>query len=516
MQDRNATLLVRGRWVVTGGTDADRTLTDGAVLVRDGRIAAVDAWDALRRQHPTAAVLGSPDLAVLPGFISGHHHAGAVSHAQQGIADDVLEPWLLELRRMRPTDPYLDALLTSARLLRSGVTGLVDMHACRGPAVDASQRVRAALRGYQQAGIRVAFAVGVGDQNPLISAAGPDEARRFLDGLPPEARAAAEAFLPPPDGFRPDDYLAFMDGLGREYADHPRIDLWYGPPGPNWVSDDFLVRIAERAAAFGTGIQTHVAESLYEKLYGPRAYGTSVVEHLHRLGVLGPRFSLAHAVWLTEPEIAILAETGTSVSHNPSSNLRLRAGIAAVNALVAAGATVGIGLDGHALDDDDDMFREIRLAWALQRAPAIGSPHLTSRQAFRLATNGSAALVGRAGARGRIAPGYAADLVLIDPARLTWPWVAPEADPLDLVVLRAQARDVRTVLIAGEVVLEDGRPTGFDLDAAARELADRLAATPFPELAAGHVARLREHVAAFYRSWELPELDPYIRSNSRS
>ncbi len=516
MPNSEISLLVRGRWVVTGATDADRTLTDGAVLVQHGRIAAVDAWSTLRQQHPDAAVLGSGDVAVLPSFISGHHHAGGVSHIQQGVADDVLEPWLLELRRMRPADAYLDALLTSARLLRSGVTGLVDMHACRGPADGAVGRVREALRGYQDAGIRVALAVGVNDQNPLVSAASPEEGQRFLDALPAEARAAADTFLPGPDQLQPDDYLTMMSALGQEYAAHSRIDIWYGPPGPNWVSDSFLVQIAERAAAFGTGVQTHVSESFYEKLYGPRTYGTSVVQHLHDLGVLGPRFSLAHAVWLTEPEIAVLAATGTSVSHNPSSNLRLRAGIAAVNALVAAGATVGLGLDGHALDDDDDMFREMRLAWSLQRAPEIGSPHLALRQAFGLATTGSATLLGKAGTLGRIAPGYAADMVLVDVARLTWPWVAPEVEPRDLLVLRGQARDVQTVLIDGEVVLRDGRPTGFDVDAAARELAARLDATPFPDETARRVALLREHVAAFYRSWDVPALDPYIRYNARS
>src|SRR5688572_10102415 len=120
------TRLVRGRWVVTGASVDDTTVTDGAVLVRGDRIAEVGAWDALRSEHPDAEVLGSTDVAVMPGMVSGHHHAGGVSHLQQGVADDVLEPWLLELRRMRPTDAYLDALLTSARLLRSGVTGPVE------------------------------------------------------------------------------------------------------------------------------------------------------------------------------------------------------------------------------------------------------------------------------------------------------------------------------------------------------------------------------------------------------
>lgn len=263
-------LLVRGRWVVTGAGEGDATITSGAVLVRDGRIGEVGAWDALRAAYPDADVLGSDDVAVLPGLVSAHHHAAGVSHLQQGLPDDVLEPWLLELRRMRPTDAYLDALLTSARLLQSGVTGVVEMHRCQGSPEASAERVRRALRGFDEAGIRVAFAPGVADQNALVSVAGTGEEREFLEGLPAAAREAAEAMLPGPDSMRPDEYFGLTDALWQEYGEHPRIDVWFGPPGPNWVSDDFLVRIAERMASYDpskTGIQTHVSESLYEKRF---------------------------------------------------------------------------------------------------------------------------------------------------------------------------------------------------------------------------------------------------------
>ncbi len=516
MNPTESALLVRGRWIITGARDDDLTIADGAVLVRGEVIAEVGQWSDLRARFPDARVLGSEQVAVLPGLVSAHHHAAGVSHIQQGVADDVLEPWLLQLRRMRPTDPYLDTLLTSARLLRSGVTSVVEVHQCRGTADASVERIRGALRGYDEAGIRVAFAPGVANQNQLVNASGPDELQQFLDGLPADARRAAETMLPGPDHLQPDEYLALIDTLWQQYVDHPRIDIWYGPPGPNWVSDDFLVKIAERAAAHHTSIQTHLSESLYEKLYGPRTYGESVVLHLKALGVLGPRFSLAHAVWLTDAEIAVLAETGTAVSHNPSSNLRLRAGIAPSRALVEAGVTTGLGLDGHGFDDDDDIFREMRVATWLQRPPTIGAPTLAPRQALGLATAGGARLLGKSDRLGRLDPGYAADLMLVDLERVTWPWVAPEIDPRDLLVLRAQARDVRTVLVGGKVALQDGQPTGFNLEAVAREFAARLVAAPFPADAAHRIALLAPHLDAFYRSWDLPELDPYIRYNSRT
>src|SRR5439155_20181862 len=107
---------------VTGAEAADATIADGALLIRGQRIEEVGPWRALRARHPEADVSGSDDVAVMPGLISAHHHSTGVTSTQQGIVDDILELWILEMRRVRPGDPYLDTLLASARLLHSGVT----------------------------------------------------------------------------------------------------------------------------------------------------------------------------------------------------------------------------------------------------------------------------------------------------------------------------------------------------------------------------------------------------------
>ena len=447
-------------------------------------------------------VIGSDRFAVMPGLINAHHHSFGVSTLQQGIADQALESWIVTLARLRPTDIYLNTLLSSARLLGSGVTSVVDVRGGRGTAEQYAGNVRRALQAYDEA-----------DQSHLVSGKGEDQ--RFLATLPTEARAYAKAILPTANDLREDDYFAVMDEIWRETRDHPRIDLWFGPPGPQWVSDAFMQHIAERAEAYDAGIQTHVTESIYEKLHGPRFYGKDTLAHLRELGVLSPRFSIAHGVWLTEAEIGILAETGAAVSHNPSSNLRLRAGIAPLNALIEAGATVALGMDGTTLNDDEDMFAEMRLALRLHRSPMLDDPAPSAAQIFEMATTGGAKLLRKEATLGRLAPGYAADLVLVDLERITWPWIAPEADPRDLLVLRARAGDVDTVMIAGEVVFHDGRPTRFDPAEAGKELAERLAAEPYPEAAARLVEALLPRVEAYYRGWEMPELEPYSVYNSR-
>ena len=314
-------------------------------------------------------------MAVMPGLISAHHHSTGVTSTQQGIVDDILELWILEMRRVRPGDPYLDTLLASARLLRSGVTSLVDMHQCRGPASACVDRIGEVLRAYDQAGIRVAFAPGVANQNQVVSGANGREVRGFLDALPADARRAAEAILPGPGHLQPDEYLALMESLSERYEPHPQNRHLVRPPRAELGvgrlhgadrgsgrrarhrSPDPPVRIALRAA-----------------LRRPDVRQFNVL-HLEALGVLSPRFTMAHAVWLTEAEIAALARTGAALSHNPSSNLR--AGIAPVNALVEAGVMVGLGLDGRGVDDDDDMFREIRMALQLTAGRSSDRPSST-------------------------------------------------------------------------------------------------------------------------------------------
>ena len=506
-------MLIRGRWVVTGATRDDGVLSNAAIRIEDGAIAEVGDWETLRGRHPDAALLGSDRVAIMPGMVNAHHHSNGVSAIQQGIRDLLLESWLLSLSLGRRLPPRLATLLSAARLLRTGVTSVVDVHSDRGTAQAYAANVGEALAAYDAAGIRVAFAAGLMTQCFLVSGAGEDE--KFLAGLPDdELRRFAARRLPPPDNLDEDDYFAIIDDLWRRYRGHDRIDVWYAPPGPQWVSDSFMQRITEQAQIRDTGVQTHVSESFYEMLHGPLYYGKPTIRHLFDLGVLGPRFSIAHGVWLTEPEIELMAETGAAVSHNPSSNLRLRAGIAPLNGMLAAGVTVGLGMDGTTINDDEDYFDEMRLAMRLHRTPRFDGPAPEPAQVLEMATTGGARLMRKEDTLGAIAPGRVADLVLVGLDRVTWPWIAPEADPRELLLMRAGAGDVDTVLVGGEVVLRDGRPTRFDLDEVGREAAAMLGGQAFRSADAAMVERLRRHVEAHYQAWEVPDLVPWTVYNA--
>ena len=505
-------ILIQGRWIVTGAGDDDPVLHDAALRIAEGRIAESGPFESLRGRHPKAKILGGSNVAVIPGLINAHHHANGVGVQQLGLADDFLEPWILAHAVLRQRDVGLNTLLANARLLRSGVTAVVDVHSGAGTADAYAARAESALEAYGRSGIRVAFAAGTSTQNRLVH--GTDEA--FLASLPDALAARTRALLlPGPGNLDESDYLAIVEAACERYGANPRVDVWFAPPGPQWVGDGFMQRIVERAGALDTRVQTHLLESYYECLMGERLYGVSALQHLHRLGVLSPRFSLAHGVWLDKPDIEILAASGSPVVHCPGSNLRLRAGIAPLNAILSSGATACLGMDGTTLDDDDDMFAEMRLALRLQRGPAFGDPAPRPRNMLAMATLNGAKLLGKEGRLGRLQPGYEADLVILDLERMLSPWAAPECDPIDLIVLRAAARDVRTVIVAGEIVCENGRVTGFDEAAAGVELAARLAAQPFPADAARLVAELEPHIVAYYRAWRHPERNPYIAYNAR-
>jgi cytosine/adenosine deaminase-related metal-dependent hydrolase len=156
----------------------------------------------------------------------------------------------------------------------------------------------------------------------------------------------------------------------------------------------------------------------------------------------------------------------------------------------------------------------MRLAMRLHGTPILGEPAPDAEDIFSMATTGGAKLMRHEGRLGRIASGHAADLVLINLERVTWPWIAPEADPKNIVLYRARAGDVDTVLVAGEVVLRGGMPTRFDLQEVGRELAERLDAAPFPEAGAEMVEQLLPHLEAWYKQWPVPDLNPWIKYNS--
>jgi cytosine/adenosine deaminase-related metal-dependent hydrolase len=227
------------------------------------------------------------------------------------------------------------------------------------------------------------------------------------------------------------------------------------------------------------------------------------VSYLHERGLLSPRLTLGHAVWIDESDIELLAVSGTLVCHNPGSNLRLRSGLAPTARLRANGVRLALGIDEAGLADDRDMFSEIRLAWALAQAPGQDTTaRTTAAQALDMALEGAAATTPFAGRIGRLQPGYAADFLVLDWDSVAGAYLDPAAERIDAVVRRARPAALRQVYVNGELVFAEGRTTKVDDSAMRTELRRFLADRYGPEQQdrQSAAATLEAAVARFYTS----------------
>jgi cytosine/adenosine deaminase-related metal-dependent hydrolase len=477
---------------------------DFAVCINGGRIADAGPRVQVLARWPQVPVLGGDDLLLCAGFVNSHDHGRGLGTLPLGVPDDLLEVWLPGLAVLPPIDPYLLALVEGANLLRSGVTATAHSHNPSSWA-DLAAESHAALHGYRTAGIRVAFHPPFVDQNPLVYAG----RAAFLESLPPTLRTQAATFLQPPPLSR-DDYLALCTELFATYHDpeHHLAHIQISPAGGQWCSDDLILAACEWAGIRGTRVQMHLLETRYQALYAQRTWGKSFVRHLAEIGALGPWLTLAHMVWVEEDDLPLLAGRGVAVAHNPSSNLRLRSGVAPLPALLAAGLPLGIGLDGCALDDDQDYLRELRLAWTLANRPGAASPTVTPAEILHLGTVGGArATFGPSAELGTLAAGALADLVLLDRRGVEGIWAAPQIEPAALLLRRGRRDHVRHVLVGGRWVVRDGRTTALDeqaLHAEIREGLQHWAASQDPAQAAGAAAArtLAESIRRFYALWD--------------
>jgi cytosine/adenosine deaminase-related metal-dependent hydrolase len=282
------------------------------------------------------------------------------------------------------------------------------------------------------------------------------------------------------------------------------VRLLLSPSNLQWVSDDLFQRIKEAARRYGTGIHMHLAETAYQRAYALRTLGKTPVAYLHHLGVLGPELSCAHGVWLSDADLELLADAGSVICHNPSSNLRLRSGIAPVNRMLERGVTVALGADSSGLNDDQELLQEVRLASALHRAPGHDGPRLTPARLLHMATAAGARACLLGDRVGSLEVGKRADAVLVNLDRLGDRLGASADVPvLELLVHRGRAEHIDTVLVDGEVVFTGGRCTRIDEAGVVRELRARFAQPlkPHEQERRAIADALRPHVRAFYRSW---------------
>ena len=489
------TTIVRGRQVVCGitGRDSAEVVDDGAVVVRDGAIVEVGRHDEIVSRYQADETIGSSRHVVIPGLINSHHHVG-LTPFQLGSLDMPLETWIIARWALREVDPYLDTLWRAIQMIESGITTVQhNQMAARLPRdmslYDAAGQV---LDAYEDSGMRVAFSIFTRDRNHLVY----EDDERFLSTLPSRlADRARERINARPTTL--DEYLSSTAELHARRSG-PRTNIFVSPHNVHWCSDEMLTAMSDLARRLSTGFHVHLQETIYQRMYGTRHWNKTPLAHLADLGILGPEVSCAHGVWLSESDVDILAETGTAICTNPSSNLRLKSGVAPVNRLLERGVNVALGIDEAGVNDDSDILQEMRMAQKLHREPGVSSPHPSSHDIFRLATSNAARVTFFDGV-GTIERGKRADLVLIDMERIEEPYLHPDTDVVDALVYRGKGLDVDTVMVNGEVLLRDRKFLKADKAEVAARLRESLSRELTDREAEG--ARLSAEILPYINRW---------------
>ena len=423
------------------------------ITISDGLISSVGP-------APAAAV---DPIVALPALVNAHDHGRAVRSSSIGAGGKPLEAWLHYLALFPSVDPYLAAAVALSRSALGGV-GTVMVHYTRAQGfTDLPTEATEVARAARDVGVRVGFAVSMKDRNPLVY--GPSEP--VLAALPADARQEiARKFVR--KSASPAERIALADAVA-ERAAGPGFDVQYGPNGPQWCSDALLEAVADASSRTGRRVHMHLLETRYQRAFMDQAYPDGVVRHLDAIGLLSPRLTLAHCVWARPDELALLAERGVTIAVSNSSNLHLRSGVAPLPAMLAAGCRVAMGIDGKALDEDDDGLRELRLSHLLHAG--TGFRVAVSRQEIlRAAFATGRFAVTNIDDGGMVAPGSPADLLLLDWTAIDDDRLRDDVDPLDLVLTRATAQHIRELIVGGRTVVKDGAMTGVDFPKARAEV----------------------------------------------
>jgi 5-methylthioadenosine/S-adenosylhomocysteine deaminase len=453
-------LLIEGN-VITMDSER-RVLPDGAVAVRGDRIVAVGDASELRERYEPARRLGGRRRIVLPGLIDCHNHLAQALVREYALEDypNIYRVYIPAEMAMNELDAEVSAKFGISQLLRAGVTTVAETTCTK-------EHEEPIARTVMETGIRCAMARGLGDRTSKLASNYDqiDERSSYSDD----------------PGFLREDLAVTDEWLERWSVEgQGRLRPWIHNLGVPSCSDERFLATKELAEKHDSGVMCHINRDREEIELSFSLFGERPIEHLHRIGALGDRFLAIHAMLTTDREIHMLAEAGAAVAHAPIVCTDIVSAVTKVVAMRAAGVTVGLGCDTVI----NDLFKVMRIAFVMH-GQASGIPlydpvGFTTEDAMTMATIDAARAIRWDDEIGSLEPGKAADVVVVDAenTRLT-----PTYQPAGTLVRYAVGTDVETVVVAGRIVVDEGRVLTVDepslLDEAVR-LGDKLGAALGP------------------------------------
>ncbi|GBD84477.1 8-oxoguanine deaminase [bacterium BMS3Abin02] len=433
------TLLVKHAVVLVTMDPDRREIRDGGLFARDGWIEQVGPTAEL----PDTAdeVLDVSGHVVIPGLINTHHHLyQTLTRALPGTQDAELFPWLQTLypiwARITPDDIRLSTKVGVTELALSGCTTTSD-HLYLFPN---GSRLDDTIDAAGEIGIRFHAARGSMSLGESDGGLPPDSLVEDENAILEDTRRVIESYHDPTPG--------------------SMLRIVVAPCSPFSVTTAVMRESAELARSYGVSLHTHLAETADEEDFCLARFGLTPLAYAEHVGWLGPDVWFAHGVHVDDAGIRLMVETGTGVAHCPASNMRLGSGVAPVMGYLDAGVRVGLGVDGSASNDGNDLLGEARLALLLARVRHGERPLMGVRTALEIATLGGAAVLGRDDI-GSLASGKAADFTATDLGRIEY--AGAQQDPVAALLLCAPTT-VDHTYVQGKAIVENGRPVTVDLE----------------------------------------------------
>jgi 5-methylthioadenosine/S-adenosylhomocysteine deaminase len=436
-------LLILGGTIVTANRDG-LVIPDGVVAISGSVITAIGSRGDIGDRFEAPRTLNAEGQIIFPGLVDTHTHL--YQTLLKGLGDDLpLMEWLdactlPSIPHLTPRMCYVAAVLGCIDSLRSGCTTIFDYMIDHANA----EVYDGILQAFDDVGIQGVLGRGLRDRQT-------------------------------------ENVQMDLPTIDAQLADTRRLVNKYGPqrvwitPGATWALESASLQAARRMATdLGTRMSLHTDEALFDSAENMRRFGMRTLPFLESIGFLGPDVLHAHCVQLTEADCQILARNGGAVSYNPVSNMYLGSGVAPIPRLLDLGVIVGLGADGAASNNSQDMLEALKIGALLPKVAARDPAIFTAGDALRIATSGGAAALGRLDF-GTLEVGMRADLFIFDPRHAK---SIPVHDPVSTLVYSSGQVNVRTTVVGGRVALDDRRIAFVDEAAILREaqtLAEELA-----------------------------------------
>ncbi|MGM9538780.1 MAG: 8-oxoguanine deaminase [Candidatus Onthomonas sp.] len=432
-----STLLVKNLQALVSCDGQDRVYSGVNLYCVDGLIRSIGP------EAPVAdRVIDGTGMLCYPGLVNTHHHLYQVfSRNLPQVQNLELFDWLTALyqvwKGLNEDTVRLSSLVGMGELMKNGCTTVFDHHYVFPQG--AGDLIGAQWAAAEQLGVRMHFSRGSMDRS------------RKDGGLPPDAVVQTV------DEILKDSVDLIDRWQDNSFQSMHRIAL--APCSPFSVSADLLRESAKLARAYHVRLHTHLCETLDEERFTLETTGLRPLAYMETLGWIGPDVWYAHGIHFNDAELRLLAETGTGVCHCPISNMKLSSGIARIPEMLSLGVPVGLGVDGSASNDGSNLLEELRVCYLLHRLNSSDKAP-SGYDVLKLATMGSARLLGREREIGSLEVGKCADFFLVDARRLEL--VGACRDPKSVLSTVGLKGPVDYTVVNGKVTVDKGRLVSID------------------------------------------------------